>query len=143
MRSAAARAVVAVAVVMLAACREGGVTPRARVPGGDAAQGKILIAGFGCGGCHVIPGVPGATGRVGPSLGDLAERAYIAGSLPNAPEQLVRWIRDPQALRPGTAMPTLGVRETDARHIAAYLYSRGSGGLGPPHLIPESWLPSH
>ena len=125
------------------ACREGDVTPRVAVAGGDAARGRATAAQFGCGGCHVVPGIPGAVGRVGPPLDALAERPFLAGSLPNDAPTLVRWISDPQALRPGTAMPDLGVDEGQARDIAAYLYASRDRALGPPHLLPRRWLPSH
>jgi cytochrome c len=65
--------------------------------------------------------VPGAQGTVGASLTAFSRRMYIAGNLPNTPENLVAWIRSPQAIEPGTAMPDLGVSEVDARHLAAYL----------------------
>jgi cytochrome c len=136
-------AALALACVLAAACHEGGVASRAAVPGGDADRGRAAVGAYGCGGCHVIPGIPGAAGRVGPPLVDLAERTFVAGSLPNDAQTLVRWIRDPQELRPGTAMPDLNVGERDARDIAAYLYAQQSGGLGPPHLLPRAWLPSH
>lgn len=71
----------------------------------------------------MIPGVTGAVGLVGPPLTAWAKRAYIAGNLANTPENLVRWIRQPQAVEPGTAMPDLGVEEGDARDMAAYLFS--------------------
>ena len=90
---------------------------------GDARQGRILMANYGCGACHNIPGVHGARGRVGPPLDDFSQRTYIAGELPNSAENLVRWIRSPQSVEPGTAMPALGVSEDDARSMAAYLYT--------------------
>jgi cytochrome c len=133
----------ALAAPALGGCREESVTPRRAVAGGDAARGRATIARFGCGGCHVVPGVPGAVGRVGPPLDALAGRAVIAGTLPNEPEALVRWIRDPQAVRPGTAMPDLGLGEREARDVAAYLYAVEQGGLGPPHPLPRRWLPEH
>ena len=52
-----------------------------------------------------------------------ARRAYIAGQLPNQPENLIRWLVDPQAIEPGTAMPDLDVTPELARDIAAYLYT--------------------
>ena len=58
---------------------------------------------------------------VGPSLRKLARRSYIAGVLPNTGENLVRWLREPQSIKPGTAMPDLGVGERDARDMAAFL----------------------
>ena len=126
-----------------AGCREAGVIPRHRVAGGDPARGERAIAAYGCGSCHVIPGVPAAEGRVGPSLADVADRAYLAGRVPNEPETLVRWIRDPQAIDSLTVMPDLGVPESDARDIAAYLYTLGSNRLGPPHPIPAHRIPGH
>ena len=93
------------------------------VPGGDPQQGRGAIREYGCGACHVIPGVTGASGLVGPPLNSFARRAYVAGNLPNTAPNLIRWIQVPQAVEPGTAMPNLGVTDADARDIAAYLYT--------------------
>ncbi len=82
-----------------------------------------LMLQYGCRTCHVIPGVPGAVGKVGPSLASLAQRSYLAGTLPNTPENLVRWVMHPQHFQPGTAMPEMGVSEQDARRIGEYLES--------------------
>lgn len=81
------------------------------------------MGAYGCGACHTIPGVPGARGLVGPSLSGFARRQSIAGQVANTGEFLVRWISVPQAIKPGTAMPNLGVSEARARDIAAYLYT--------------------
>jgi cytochrome c1 len=108
--------------VALAGCGDVG-TPATSVPGGDPARGREAIGRYGCGSCHTIPGVTGANALVGPPLTSWAERAYIAGELPNDPGNLVHWIEDPQAVEPGTAMPFLGVSESDARDIASYLYT--------------------
>jgi cytochrome c len=93
------------------------------VPGGDPERGKQQIVAYGCGSCHVVPGVPGAKSLVGPPLNHFANRSYIAGQVPNSPDFLVRWISVPQAIEPGTVMPNLGVSEAKARDIAAYLYT--------------------
>jgi len=61
---------------------------------------------------------------VGPYLGGLGERQVIAGRLPNTASDLEHWIQDPQGVSPGTAMPYMGVTDTDAADIAAYLYSQ-------------------
>ena len=61
--------------------------------------------------------------RVGRPLDELAQQRYIAGKLPNNQANLVRWIRDPQAIDPGNAMPNMGVSERDAIDISAYLLS--------------------
>jgi cytochrome c2 len=91
--------------------------------GGDPRAGKVALQQGPCKGCHQIPGVPGATGRVGPPLTGFSGRAYIAGRLANTPDHLVAWIVDPQAIDPRTAMPRTGVSPSQARDIAAYLYT--------------------
>jgi cytochrome c2 len=109
----------AVAIVLLAGCGAG----HAPQPGGDAQAGRLLLRQFACAQCHHIPGVATAAGNVGPPLDGLANRAYLAGTLPNTPENLVRWIRAPRDVKPGTAMPDLGVTQAHARDMAAYLYT--------------------
>ena len=95
----------------------------APVPGGDPARGARLIERFGCGSCHEISGIPHADGRVGPSLAHFHGQRFIAGELPNSPANAIRWIEHPRRIEPGTIMPDLGVTETEARDIAAYLYT--------------------
>lgn len=109
------------ATVTVSGCRaaEGSVV----IPGASAERGKQSLAGFGCGSCHEIAGVTGAHGKVGPPLTGVASRAIIAGELANTPENMVRWVRDPQAVEPRTAMPNLGVTEQTARDMVAYLYT--------------------
>lgn len=76
---------------------------------------------YGCAGCHNIPGVPGARGEVGPPLSGFDRRLYIAGALTNEPHNLVRWLVNPSAVDPHTAMPVTGISEAEARVVAAYL----------------------
>lgn len=97
--------------------------PMWRVENADAERGRIALVAYGCGACHTIPGIREAEARVGPRLDRFAEQSYIAGVLENTPANLVRWIRDPQAVNPRTVMPDLGVSEEEARDIAAYLYA--------------------
>lgn len=92
--------------------------------GGDVERGRLLLRQFGCGNCHTIPGVEAAEGRVGPPLAQLKRRVYLAGVLPNTRDNLVRWIRHPQQVQPGTAMPDLGVSQPHALDIVAYLYAQ-------------------
>jgi cytochrome c len=77
----------------------------------------------GCGSCHVIPGIHNAKGLVGPPLMFFSRRTMIAGELPNSPENLVRWLKDPPSVEPGTAMPDLGLTDKQAQDVAAYLYT--------------------
>jgi cytochrome c oxidase assembly factor CtaG/cytochrome c2 len=95
-----------------------------RVVGGDPGRGAMAFRRYGCGSCHSVDGVPGAAGQVGPPLGGIGARAYVAGVLTNTPEHLARWIQSPQEVDSLTAMPDLGVTSADARDIATWLYTR-------------------
>ncbi len=96
--------------------------PRRSANDPAVAVGRDLIASYGCGSCHTIPGVPGADSMAAPPLDHFYQRSYIAGRLPNTEDNLVQWLQDPPRLEPGTAMPNLGVSKDEARNIAAYLY---------------------
>jgi cytochrome c len=93
-------------------------------PAPEAERGARQIARYGCGTCHTIGGIAGAHGLVGPPLDSLPSRMYIAGVLPNNTTNFVRWVQDPKAVDEKTAMPALGVTESDANHIAAFIYSK-------------------
>jgi len=103
--------------------RNGGAQPNQQVAGGNANHGKAAIQTLGCAACHMIPGIRGARGMVGPPLADFASRVFIAGEVPNTTTSLIQWIRNPQSIEPKTDMPNLGVSEAQARDIAAYLYT--------------------
>jgi cytochrome c len=90
---------------------------------GDPKRGMDLVKQYGCGGCHLIPGIVDATGNVGPPLVHVGTRTYIAGFFSNSPENMALWIQDPQRALPGNAMPRTGVTPQDARDITAFLYT--------------------
>lgn len=87
-------------------------------------RGKVVVRQYACHACHRIEGVVGPDAPVGPPLVDWPSRRYIAGTVPNTPDNLVRWIMKPDAVSPGTLMPDLGVTEPHAREMAAYLFSQ-------------------
>lgn len=93
------------------------------VTAGDPANGRRLLYAYGCGSCHAIPGVGEADGIIGPPLRGFGSRLYVAGVMPNTPENIFRWIAQPQEVQPGNAMPDLGVTREQARDMAAYLYT--------------------
>jgi len=111
----------AVLAALLLACGERFLDPPAALPDGNPELGREAIVHYGCGSCHIIPGVRQAESGVGPPLTAWSERAFVGGRLPNTPGNLIRWIRNPQEVDPGSPMPDLGVSEAEARHIAAYL----------------------
>lgn len=110
------------ALLALAGCDEAGVAPRfAQI--GDPERGAAYIEQIGCGSCHMIPGIDGAQGLVGPPLDYMGKRVFIAGLLRNTPANMVTWLLDPQEIVPGNAMPDMGLSEEQARDITAYLYT--------------------
>lgn len=114
------------AVVVISLTSGCGMMTSARTRGyahGDPQRGLTLVQEYGCHSCHAIPGVRGPKTWVGPPLQAWAKRHYIIGTLSNTPENLQLWLRHPQDVAPGTAMPDLGVTEQDAKDISAYLYT--------------------
>ena len=88
-----------------------------------ARDGADLIGTIGCGGCHTIPGISGASGLVGPPLNQMGRRMFIAGMLRNTPDTMVAWLQDPQSVVPGNAMPNMGLEQKQAEAITNYLYT--------------------
>jgi cytochrome c len=110
----------------VAACQR--VTPRSDPPPRSVATAEVRAGAesllrYGCDQCHTIPGIRGADGLVGPPLTAYARRSYVAGRVPNDPDHLIRFIMDPQSIKPGSAMPVVGLTSQEARDIAAYLYT--------------------
>jgi cytochrome c len=93
------------------------------ITGGDPGKGKVAIEACHCGACHDIPGVTAAHGRIGPRLGGIATRSFIAGVVPNTPSNMMSWLQDPIAVQPSTAMPKLGLDANQSRDVVAYLYT--------------------
>lgn len=125
MKSAAiATALLITASALLVSCERVKMSAEGAQPSGEQRSAPELMAQYGCPACHTIPHVPGAVGKVGPSLASLSTRSYLAGSLPNSPDHLEEWIMHPQHFQPGTAMPEMGVTQQDARRIADFLNSQ-------------------
>jgi cytochrome c1 len=111
-------AALAATLLVLAGCGE---APSSRALAGDPERGRVALTQYACQSCHIIPGVTGSRVYVGRPLEALGARKYIAGKLPNTQDNLIRWIRDPKAVDPQTAMPVLDVSAADARDMSAYL----------------------
>lgn len=95
----------------------------AREPRSESGRlGAGLFNAHGCSACHTIRGTE-AAGVVGPDLTHLGSRLTIAaGTLPNKPEDLQRWIAQTHAVKPGVHMPHFGMLpEEDLAALAAYL----------------------
>jgi cytochrome c oxidase subunit 2 len=93
-----------------------------QIPASDgSSRGQRVFESTACVNCHTISGTP-AKGRFGPDLTHLASRDTIAsGTAPNTPEQLQLWIRNPDAIKPGSKMPAMGLSAGDVAAVTAYL----------------------
>lgn len=109
--------------VVSAGCGPRTPKPVYQVPGGDPARGNMVLETHGCVACHTIPGVKYGHGKVAPPLVDFGKRGFIGGVAPNTPDNLIKWIMNPQSLKPRTDMPNMDVTEQEARDVAAYLYT--------------------
>lgn len=89
----------------------------------EARRGMEVFMRSACIGCHTIAGTP-AQGKVGPDLTHVGGRQTIAaGMIDNTPENLARWLRNPQDVKPGNKMPNLNLSEQDISLLVAYLES--------------------
>jgi cytochrome c len=95
----------------------------ARITGGSPSRGKDAIMRRGCASCHTIPGVAGADANVGPPLTRIGGRVYLAGVQLNTPENMAKWLKNPPAVDPKTAMPNVGLTDDEVRDVSAYLYT--------------------
>jgi cytochrome c oxidase assembly factor CtaG/cytochrome c2 len=120
----AARSIaVLIVAAFIAGCDRASGDERHMLNNADVERGRVAIRKYGCGSCHAIPGITGAEGLVGPPLGQIGSRVYIAGVLPNEPDNMIRWLENPPGVDEQTAMPNMGVTPRDARDISAYLYT--------------------
>lgn len=95
--------------------------PAARPSGADAVAGEKVIASVGCGSCHTIRGTS-LKGTFGPDLTHFGGRKGIAAyTLTNTPENLLRWIQDPQAVKPASKMPNSPLLPQQQKELVAYL----------------------
>ncbi len=87
----------------------------------EAAEGQVVFMHSACINCHTIGGTA-ATGRFGPDLTHLASRDTLAsGAVENTPENLRKWIDDPNSMKPGCLMPSMHLNDHDLSAITAYL----------------------
>jgi cytochrome c oxidase subunit 2 len=100
-----------------------GTAAAAQAPAGAAAGGaEALIQAKICWTCHVIPGIANAKGTIGPDLTGLTKRPKIvAGLLDNNAANLKRWLKNPPAVKPGTAMPSLGLTDAEVDQLVKFL----------------------
>jgi len=85
-----------------------------------ALAGYNYVTSRNCSACHAIAGTP-ASATVGPDLTHLASRRTLAASMPMSEGNLYGWVADPQSIKPGTKMPTIGLEPNELHAVVAYL----------------------
>lgn len=111
--------------------RDTTAAPDSAIMAGRIAQDSVLAPGArvfiagGCIACHAMVGTPmaGQLRMIGPNLSHVGSRATLAGAMmPNTEENLARWLRDPQAVKPGTLMKLpRKLTEEEVQTLVAYL----------------------
>jgi cytochrome c oxidase subunit 2 len=95
--------------------------PAAPPSGPEAQRGAAFFLSRPCANCHTIKGTP-ARATLGPDLTHLDSRTTLAsGVMPNTPENLFRWLKNPQAIKPGCLMPNLHLSDAQVGDLVAYL----------------------
>jgi cytochrome c oxidase subunit 2 len=91
----------------------------------SGSRGEQVFQQNTCVSCHMIRGLSGATGTVGPDLTHVGGRSTLgAGVIDNTPDNLRQWISDPQAIKPGVLMPAFSsLSADDLNALVQYLES--------------------
>jgi cytochrome c oxidase subunit 2 len=93
--------------------------PAVQDPAVSAGQSAFLVES--CVNCHRVRGTS-AQGRYAPDLTHLMSRQTLAsGMVENTPENLRRWVADPQRIKPGCLMPAFGLTDSEREDMVRYL----------------------
>jgi cytochrome c len=97
-------------------------TPAATQAAGNVSRGRELANQYGCNVCHMMPGVEGPQGSLGPSLAGLASRpTFSTAAVPNTAANLAQFIQNPASLNPQSSMPPIAIAADDVQDLVAYL----------------------
>jgi cytochrome c oxidase subunit 2 len=89
----------------------------------SAAAGRRVFETTACINCHTIRGTA-ASGRFGPDLTHLMSRVTIAsGAAENTPESLRVWLKEPDAIKPGSLMPAMKMTDAELDALVRYMQS--------------------
>ena len=89
----------------------------------EALTGRRVFETTACINCHTVGGTV-ANGRFGPDLTHLMSRSTIAsGAAENTPDNLRLWLRNPDAIKPGSLMPAMQLSDADLDALVRYMQS--------------------
>ncbi len=105
-----------------AAWLTGALAEANRIDDPATAKGRETFLSLACTGCHTVQGTA-AAGKVGPDLTHVASTKSIAGGLlsPVDEANLTKWLKNPPAVKPGTAMPNLNLSDEQINDIVQWL----------------------
>jgi len=84
---------------------------------------RATFLSLSCVNCHTVTGTS-ASGTFGPDLSHLMSRETLgSGVIPNTPENLRAWVKDPQAIKPGNLMPNMQLNARELDEVVTYLSS--------------------
>jgi cytochrome c oxidase subunit 2 len=90
---------------------------------GEAADGEKVFMNGMCSACHTINGTE-AEGTLGPNLTHLGSRQDIGGAvMTNSPENLYKWLENPDSVKPGVKMPKPDLSDTELKLLVVFLHS--------------------
>lgn len=116
--------VVADEPAQFAAWEQAQLQPALATTNPDASQGAQLFRTSTCINCHAVKGMPDATSRVAPDLTHIASRRQLAsGAIDNTPDNMRRWVKNPQSIKPGALMPDFYLKDEQVNQLAEYLSS--------------------
>lgn len=93
--------------------------PLSGYPQGQVELGRQLFYGkYSCQGCHIVD-TKTDKGYIGPTLTRVGSRLTAAW--------IYQWMKNPQALRPGTIEPNRAMSDEDARALTAFLMAQKGG----------------
>jgi cytochrome c oxidase subunit 2 len=85
--------------------------------------GRRVFETTACINCHTVRGTA-ANGRFGPDLTHFASRATLAsGAAENTPENLRVWLKEPDAIKPGSLMPAMKLSDAELDGVLRYMQS--------------------
>ena len=94
--------------------------PLSGYPQGQVELGRQLFYGkYACQGCHIVD-TKTDKGYIGPTLTQVGSRLTAAW--------IFAWMKNPQALRPGTIEPNRAMSDEDVRALTAFLMAQEGGG---------------
>ena len=97
-----------------------------RINAPETRAGRELFRSLACAGCHTVTGLTAGRFQGAPALDGVASKPSIAGGVltmndENRRDNFRRWIANPPAVKPGTAMPSLGLSEQQVNDITEFL----------------------